>query len=376
MESASPPHELTTIPEVDTPGTHCYSNSNILSEQEEETHINVFEGLNISQCESDIGSASIKSFDSVSSIPDIDTVLMKRNVITSPFKNRRKRKVMRVLQNKQSQQNFGTGSSNIKSSNQEHLQMSTSSASNNDVSVMTRNLSDDNHVDLENMSMSPVQYISHSLESNNNVNPFTEHNNEVINVENSFNLDVKSVSVDNIMCKEIIEVDNAKQQVSYANHQAGCISKTTFKNNECPFPKEDKCVASLVRKLPFESHIEFSDFVDKRLAKFNEILKDLDEAKEIMSDSTPEDLELAFHRLGVGWAGTTLRKTQEAQELNSGSTSGTNEGIGKPAKLEAKEKNISSNWRKVEEDLTPPNISLRAPILLSASTTNLKKYKT
>lgn len=368
MESASPPHELTTIPEVDTPGTHCYSNSNVLSGQEEETHINVFEGLDVSQCESDIGSigsASIKSFDSVSSVPDIDSVLMKRNVITSPFANRRKRKVM---QNKQSHHNFFTGSLNVKSSNQEHLQMNTSSASNNDVSVMTRNLSDDNHVDLENMSMSPIQYIGHSLER--------ENNDEVINMENIFNPIVKSVYVDNIMCKEVIEVDNAKQQVTYANEQAGSISKTTFKNNEYPFPKEDKYIESLIRKLPFENHIKFSNFVDKRLAKFNEILKDLDEAKEIMSDSTPEDLELAFHRLGVGWAGTTLRKTQEAQELNSGSTSGTNEGIGRPVILEVKEKNSSSNWKKVEEGLTPPNISLRTPISLSASTTNLKKCKT
>lgn len=348
MES-SPPHELTTIPEVDTPGTHCNSNDNFFSEQEEAMHINVFEGLDVSQDETNTSSISIKSFDSVSSVPDVDSVLMKRNVITSPFENRRKRKVMQV-QNKESQQNFCTGSSNVTSSNREYLQIN-ASENNSDVSSMTRNVS-------------PVQYINHKLGIDN----------EVINLENGsgFKPNVKSVSVDNITCEEIVEVDNTKHGVSYANEQVDNVSKTTFQNNVSPFPKIDKCVETQISEVPFESYGQFSDFADERLAKFNEILKDLDEAKEIMSDSTPEDLQLAFHRLGVGWAGTTLRKTQEAQELNSGSTSATSESV---SRSDVKE-NMFSNWKRVEEDLTPPSIYLRAPVLLSASTTNLKKYKT
>lgn len=95
-----------------------------------------------------------------------------------------------------------------------------------------------------------------------------------------------------------------------------------------------------------------------------------------MSDSSPEDLELAFRSIGLGCSGPTLRKTREAQELNSGSTSGTSEDVGRSAKLRIKEQSVLSNWRNVEEYLTPPNLSLRAPVLLTVSNTNLKQFNT
>lgn len=385
MESSSPPHELTTIPEVDTPGTQCYSDSNIFSDQEEESVIDAFEGLDISQVENDTSSESVNSFDSVSSVPDVVSELIKRNVITSPFENRRKRKVMQVMQSRESQQNLYADGSNKMSPNQEHNQMNTSSAGDSDVRGMlnstTRKLSGGNHLDFESMSIPPVEYINYRLETEDTVNPFTGLNNKVNNLENgsSFKSVAKSVSLGNITCEEVIEVNNAKQPdvaVSSANEQAINFSKDTFNNNVYYFPDVDKHTESLVKKGCIESRVGYSDIENERLAKFHEILRDLDEAQEIMSDSSPEDLELAFHSIGVGWAGTTLRKTREAQELNSGSTSGASEDVGRPAKLRIKEQNVFSNWRNVEEDLTPPNISLRAPVLVSASNTNLKKFNT
>ena len=107
VETSSPPHELTTIPEVDTPGTHYYSDSNSLSEQDEELLINVFEGLETSVLQSENNDLHYSENDSVkspndsdTSVLDIDIVseLMKRNILSSPFENKRKRKVMQAVQ--------------------------------------------------------------------------------------------------------------------------------------------------------------------------------------------------------------------------------------------------------------------------------------
>lgn len=139
--------------------------------------------------------------------------------------------------------------------------------------------------------------------------------------------------------------------------------------------------------------------------------------------SSPDEIESDFQKMGLGWAGTTLRKTREAAELSAGSSSGKNvslpmtkprkqpanaiklrdrsvrsthrsrysspinsktqplhifststetigSGVGQYTKKKKKAITISSTDNS---DLSPPNVSLRRPTLRSPNTDTLSR---
>lgn len=101
-----------------------------------------------------------------------------------------------------------------------------------------------------------------------------------------------------------------------------------------------------------------------------------EEVRGILKESSPEDIETVFDSLGIGWAGATLRKTRQANELSADSSS-SNDFNTSRSKTSRKTGGNNLSRRKISqvETSTPENVKSRNTHLIPVSDPDISTVK-